>query len=134
MKIKTKLKQLQRIAPKHSRHGQLYRNAEATRRAYKRVNMWTLYVSDENEHMLRRHVFAKKRAMSPTEWHAWFAEHLDKIQREAILPALAVRTDLSKQWAVKQYIGWIGNAQYATRIAAARSARNPTKSQRGKNG
>ena len=134
MKLRTKLKQLQKIAPKHSRYGQLYRDATATKRAYKLVNMWTLYVSDDNEHMLRRHVFNKKRAMSPAEWHAWFAEHLDKIQREAILPALSVRTDLSKQWAVKQYLGWIGNAKYASRIATTRSTRNSTKPQRGKNG
>lgn len=134
MKLKTKLKQLQKIAPKHSRFGQLYKDAAATKRSYKRVNMWTLYVSDENEHMLRKHVFNKQRAMSPKEWHAWFTEHLDKIQREAILPALAVRTDLSKQWAVKQYLGWTGNAQYATRDTAARSTRNQTKPQRRKNG
>lgn len=125
---------LQRIAPHVSRYGQLYRDKSATKRAYKRVRMWTLYVSDENEHMMRPHVFQKRAAMTAKEWHSWFAIHLDKIQREAILPALSVRTDLSKPWAVMQYIGWTGDAKYASRITAARRTRHKTKSQRGKNG
>lgn len=124
MKIKTKLLQLQRVAPKHTQFGQLYREKSATQRSYKRVNVWTIFVSDDNEHMLRKHVFKKNHAMTPKEWHAWFSKHLDKIQRETILPALSVKTDLSKQWAVLRFIGWTGNAQYATRHTAARSKRH----------
>lgn len=135
MKIKTKLLQLQRVAPKHTKFGQLYRETSATKKRYKRVNMWTLYVSDENEHMLRKHVFeSKKKHRTPEEWHEWFGTHLDKIQLESILPALSVKTDLSKQWAVSRYIGWTGDAKYASRSTAIHSKRHKAKSSRSTHG
>jgi hypothetical protein len=129
-KLANKILLLRRIAPKASRYGQLYRDISQTRVRYKRVWFWTLYVSDENTHMVRKHLFKKDNAMSPKEWHAWFARNMDKIQRSAVLPGLAIRTDLSKQWAVARYIGWVGDAKHATRHTAARRTRNKTKSSR----
>lgn len=134
-KIKNRIAMLQRIAPKVSRYGQLYRDKKATQYAYKRVYMWTLYVSDENEHMMRKHIFESKRtARTPKEWHAWFTKHLDKIQRETILAGLSRHTDLSKPWAVAQYIGWTADAKHSSRITATRRKRHKAKSQRGAHG
>lgn len=134
MKISTKLVQLQRIAPKASRYGQLYRDSVDTTKAYKRVTLYTLFVSDDNEHMLRPHIFKKQEAMTPAQWYAWFQKHLEKIHREAILPALSVRTDLSKPWAVQSIIGWKGDAKYASRNPKARASRHSSQQSRRQDG
>lgn len=134
MKIKTKLQQLQRVAPKSSRYGQLYRDVAETRREFKRVKLWTLFVSDDGEHMLRPHVFQKKEAHDAKWWFDWFKRHLEKIHREAILPGLSIRTDLSKQWAVEQILGWTGDVKHISRNSASRSGRNQAKQKRRKNG
>lgn len=134
MKIKTKLQQLQKVAPKSSRYGQLYMATDETRTDFKRVKLWTLFVSDDGEHMLRLHVFEKKEAHPPKWWHEWFASHLEEIHREAILPGLSIRTDLSKQWAVEQILGWTGDAKYISGNSALRRGRHKAKQTRRKNG
>lgn len=134
MKLKTKLQQLQRVAPKASRYGQLYRDISETKREFKRVKLWTLFVSDDGEHMLRPHVFQKNEAHNAKWWYEWFKKHLEKIHREAILPGLSIRTDLSKQWAVEQILGWTGDVKRSIRNSAARRTRNKPKQKGRKNG
>lgn len=134
MKLKTKLQQLQRVAPKASRYGQLYRDISDTRRVFKRVKLWTLFVNDDGEHMLRPHVFQKNEAHDAKWWFDWFNRHLEKIHREAILPGLSIRTDLSKQWAVEQILGWTGDVKHASRNSKVRRTWNKPKSKRLKNG
>lgn len=135
MKLKVKLAQLQRIAPKHTKFGQLYSKREELTGYYKKVDLWTLFVSDDGDHMLRRHVFeSKKRRRNAREWHAWFAEHLGDIMRSAVLPGLARHTDLSKQWSVKQIMGWRANAVTKSRNPEIRTRRNKTTTKGVKNG
>lgn len=106
MKLKVKLAKLQVIAPHASEHGQLYKDVADTRKKYRKVTLYTLFVSDENTHLLRDHVFSKKRARSPADWARFFTSDLTDIHREAVLPGLALRT--SKQWSVKRILGWRG--------------------------
>lgn len=135
MKIKTKLQQLQRIAPKHTKWGQLYARRDELTGYYKKVDLWTLFVSDDGEHMLRRHVFeSKKRRRDARGWHEWFSEHLGDIMRSAVLPGLARHTDLSKQWSVKQIMGWRANAITKSKYSELRGRRNKTAKKRRKNG
>lgn len=134
MKLKTKIQQLQRVVPKSSRYGQLYSDIAETRQEFKRVKLWTLFVSDDGEHMLRPHVFQKKEAHGAKWWFEWFNDHLEKIHRDAILPGLSIRTDLSKQWAVEQILGWTGDVKHKARNSAARRTRNKPKQSRRKNG
>lgn len=130
MKIKTKIQQLRKVVPHASKYGQLYKDRKQTSMRFRRVTLWTLFISDDGEHMLRPHVFEKREPHSADWWHAWFSSHLREIHSEGILPGLAIRTDLSKQWGVKQILGWIGNAKYASRDSAVRSGRNKTQPKR----
>jgi hypothetical protein len=135
VKLKTKISQLQRIAPKHTKYGQLYARRQELTGYYKKVDLWTLFVSDEGDHMLRRHVFeSKKRRRDARGWHQWFSEHLGDIMRSAVLPGLARHTDLSKQWSVKQIMGWRANAVTKSKHPEIRSGRNKATKKRLANG
>src|SRR5689334_3301370 len=103
---------LKRAHPHVSEHGQLYREKSETRQSFTRVTLWTLFVSHENTHLLRDHVFSKGDSKTPAQWADWFANNLGDIHRNAILPGIAVRTN--KQWAVQRIIGWIGDAEHAS--------------------
>jgi hypothetical protein len=133
MKLKQKLESLRRVAPYSTRYGQLYRDKRETQLRYRRVTLWTLFVSDENEHMIRDHAFEKREAMTAREWHVWFSKHLEKIQRESVLPGIGIRTGL-KAWAVQQVIGWTGDAKHASRNPPLDRKRHKAKRQRRKNG
>jgi hypothetical protein len=134
-KIKSKIKQLQRIAPKHSRYGQLYAAKSETQGFYSKVRLWTLFVSDENEHMLRPHVFeSKKKRRNAREWHDWFSRHFGEVMRNGVLPGLSRHTDLSKQWSVKRILGWRADAKSKSNNPGLRRRRHKATKARRSNG
>jgi hypothetical protein len=132
MKLKDKIAKLRRAVPKHTASGQLYAKIIETRRLYTRVTLYTLFVSNENTHMLRDHVFNCIDPRTPKQWAEWFTEHLQDIHRQAVLPGIAVRTN--KQWAVQRIIGWVGNAKHSTRPPAVGRKRNKALKKGRKNG
>lgn len=132
MKLADKLKLLQRSAPKRTSYGQLYRNPADLKKRYTRVTLWTLFVSHENTHLLRDHVFNKKDPLSTAQWADWFAENLQDIHRNAILPGIAIRTN--KQWAVQRIIGWIGDAEHSSNPPSVGRKRHKAKRKGRKNG
>lgn len=132
MKLAIKLERLKRAAPNISPFGQLYRHQRETTRQYSRVTLWTLFVSHENTHLLRDHIFKKAEPRSPQKWAEWFSANLSDIHRNAILPGIAVRTN--KQWAVQRIIGWVGDAEHAIDNPKVGRTRNKTKRQGRKNG
>lgn len=132
MKLAEKIQRLQRAAPKVSPFGQLYAVKADTTGKFKRITLHTLFRSDENTHLLRPHVFTKKSAMTPQQWHAWFAEHLTDIHKNAVLPGLAVRT--SKSWAVEKILGWTADVKHKSRNPKVDSRRHKTKRKGGARG
>ena len=126
-RLRAIVERLRRSNPHIDKTGQMYSDKVQLERRYRRVVLYTLFLSDENTHMIRPHVFDKKRHMSGQEWASWFSEHLTKIHVGTILPALSARTG-GKAWSVQQIMGWVGNAKYATRPTAKRAKRNKTKS------
>lgn len=132
MKLAEKIERLQRAAPKVSKFGQLYAVKADTERKYKRIVLHTLFRSDENTHLLRPHVFTKKAAMTPQQWHAWLSEHLTDIHKNAVLPGLAVRT--SKSWAVERIIGWTADVKHKSRNPPVDRRRNQAKRKGGARG
>lgn len=125
MKLKDKLTRLQKATPKHSKYGQLYAKTEQTKLAYKRVTLYTIFISSENTHLIRPHVFQSKRHRTPKQWSEWFAANLADIHRNAVLPGLAVRTN--KQWAVERIIGWTADAKSSSRNTKMGRTRNKAK-------
>lgn len=132
MKLSLKLDRLKRAAPHRSDLGQLYRTERETKRRYKRITLHTLFISEENTHLLRDHEFTSATAKSPSEWNAYLGEKLADIHRNSILPGLAVRT--GKAWSVQRIIGWVGNAVHKTRNSRVARGRGKAKSRRRKNG
>lgn len=133
MKLRDKLDRLRRAVPKGpTKYGQLYAVASETKQRYKQVTLHTLFISEENTHLLRPHVFKKDEAMTPAQWHDWFSQKLEEIHKTAVLPGIAIRTN--KSWAVERILGWTGNVKHKSDSSAARSKRNQTKRQRRKNG
>lgn len=128
MKLSERLDRLKRAAPKHTRYGQMYAKPEHTKRAFKRVTLYTLFLSAENTHILRPHVFQAKKYRTPAQWSTWFSANLEHIHRNAVLPGLAVRTN--KQWAVERIIGWTGDAKSSVGVAKVDRPRNKAKRQR----
>jgi hypothetical protein len=130
MKLKEEIERLRRIAPlTDKRTGQLYakavRGTDPRRASYKKITLYTLFVSDEKDMMIRPHIFKKKEPKTPAGWRAWLADNVDTIMTRDVLGGLArVTGDLSKQWAVVEYIGWIGDAKYKSDDSAARRGRN----------
>lgn len=121
------LKQLQRVAPHRSAHGQLYSKTSETKGAWSRIRFWTVFVSDDGDWLLRDHLFAKKsRALTAAEWQKWLQVNLDAITEQHILPGLAVRTGLQKQWSVYHYIGWRPDAFNVANANTKNRARNNT--------
>ena len=133
MKLKDKLDRIRAALPKGpTRHGQLYAVATDTKRRYKQVTLYTLFISEENTHLLRPHIFKKEDAMTPAQWHDWFSDKLEEIHKTAVLPGIAIRTN--KSWAVERILGWSGNAKHESDTPATRSKGNQTKRPRRKNG
>jgi hypothetical protein len=134
MKLKTKLDRIRKLYPKGpTANGQIFSGRFLPTARFKKVTLYTLFVSDENTHLLRPHVFETHRGRTATQWSAWFAAKLTDIHIASVLPGLGIRTD--KSWSVKRILGWsAGNAQH--RIDSPRVARkgHKTKSSRGKNG
>jgi len=111
MKLKSKIAQIQRRAPKVSEYGQLYNSEKATQRTYSKVTLYCIFRSNANTLTLREHVFEKKyRSITAEEWSAFFARDLEKIHRGAIIPGLNIRT--GKEWGVDRIIGWIGDVKH----------------------
>jgi hypothetical protein len=136
MKLRDKLDRIRKLYPKGpTSNGQLYsgslREAESGR--WKKVTLYTLFISDENTHLLRPHVFDSQRARSASQWSAWFAKNLRDIHVKAVLPGIGVRTN--KSWAVKQILGWAPlHAKHKSNHSRVAKQRNKTKSQRKQNG
>jgi len=128
--IATKIKQLKKLAPKKSKHGQLYRLKGDTQGAWNKVRLWTLFVSDLGRFTFRPHIFVKDTKRTAEQWDAWFKKHLDKIMRNAVLPGIATRNG-GEFYAVWKYAGWTReDAIYNTRAAAPHKRRHKTKPQR----
>lgn len=127
MKLSDKLDMLRAAVPKGpTRFGQLYAVASETRRKYRRVTLHTLFISEENTHLLRPHVFRKESALTPAQWSDWFGANLTRIHKDFVLPGIAIRT--SKSWAVERIIGWSGgNVEYKSNPSAIRGKRNKAK-------
>ena len=133
MKLSLKLDKLRASAPNGpTRYGQLYAAKSETKWSYSQITLHTLFVSEENSHLIRPHVFKKERPMTAAEWHAWLAKNLEHIHKTAVLPGLAIRT--SKSWAVQRIIGWTGDVKHKFNAAAMAPKRHPAKRQRRKNG
>lgn len=132
MKLKQELDNIRRIYPRHSRYGQMLPSG-SKRKAWKKVTLYTIFVSDENTHLIRPHVFEKSRPLTPADWHAWFSANLTQIHSTGILPGLNIRT--GKFWSVQRIIGWAADdAQHKTRNPAVGRARHKTAKGRRKNG
>lgn len=132
MKLKEKIARLQRAAPNISKFGQLYQSKAETTGAYKRITLHTLFKSDEGTHLLRPHVFNKKTPMNAAQWHAWLAENLTAIHKDAVLPGIAIRT--SKSWAVERILGWTADVKHKPRNPPVDRRRNKAKRKRSKGG
>lgn len=130
MKLSTKIERLRKQHPKISALGLMYDGKlPAKNQQWRKIRLYTLFVSNYNTHMIRDHIFeSKKKPRNTQEWHAWLAEHLTQIQAGnekksgAILSGLELRT--GKQWSVLQIIGWVPNAKYSSRTAAVSRGRN----------
>lgn len=125
-KLSRKLERLKRIAPKGpTSFGQFYAVIADTRKSYKKITLYTMFRSDENDVMIRDHIFDRKRseAKTPQEWSQWFAKNvplddlnptrdlmprLTVIQKRAILPGLRTKTGILS-WRVERILGWIGS-------------------------
>lgn len=126
MKLKTKVEQLQRAAPKRSRYGQLYRDSAQLKKRHSKATLFTLFLSEDNTHLLRPHVFKKSEPMTAAGWHEWFSDHLKEIQEKFVLPGLGIRT--GKAWGVQKIIGWIGgDVKHQFDDSALSTRRNKTK-------
>ena len=143
MKLKEKLHLLKRAAPKCDATGMLYRVRADLKGSWSRVTFHTLFVSSENTHLMRAHVFDSSMARDKAEWAAWFAamvpvaddqpegsqeNRLYHIHRKHVLPGIALRT--GKQWAVAALIGWIPDAKYKPDVAKVSKQRHKAKSSR----
>lgn len=125
-KIARKLERLQRIAPKGpTRFGQFYAVIADTRRAFKKITLYTFFRSDDGDVMLRNHIFERKwrEPKTPQEWSEWFAKlvpldelnptrdllpRLTMIHKRAIIPGLIKKTGILS-WRVERILGWIGS-------------------------
>lgn len=126
MKVREKLEQIRRLAPKGpNEFGQIYAAKEDLNRAYDRITFWTIFKSDENTHLVRPHVFVSKRPRSPAEWYDWLARNLDDIQRTDVLNGLNNRT--GKQYFIFRKLGWIGHARKFANTAAVGRKWRPSK-------
>jgi len=132
MKLKDKLDLLRTATPNCSRFGQLHKDKSETLGAWKRVNFHTLFISSENTHLIRSHVFQSDHKRTAEEWAAWFGEHLSRIHSQSVLPGLALRT--GKQWSVEQLLGWVPDVKHKSTSAAVGSRRNKAQSKGRKNG
>lgn len=111
MKLRDHLALLKKIAPKHTKHGQLYSNKKQTRGRITHVVLYTIFVSENGNFLLRPHVFSKKRPLSGAEWAAWFKSNLHAIQKSTILPAIERRTGGQEFWSVWRIVGWVAGAE-----------------------
>jgi hypothetical protein len=142
MKLREEIQRLRRIAPlADKRTGQLYsrggRGLDPRKAAYKKITLYTLFTSDEGDMMTRGHIFQKREPLTPNQWAQWFKHParddpsmstVDYIMKNDVLGGLSrVTGDLSKQWAVVEYIGWIGDAKYKPDDSAPRRRRNPAR-------
>lgn len=130
MKVADRLRMIRKLAPKGpSPFGQIYAAKADTQRRYQRVTLWTIFESEEGTHLVRPHVFVKDEGRTPQEWHAWFAEHVDKIQRDSVLPGINDRTGMT--YFIFKRLGWIGHAGKFANTAAVGRKWRPSK-QKGK--
>lgn len=133
MRLRDKLDRIRKQYPKGpTPYGQIYSGKLEPKRRFKRVTLYTLFVSDEGTHLLRPHVFQSERVRTSQGWAQWFTDHLTDIHIKAVLPGIGIRT--SKSWAVKQILGWAAYAKHGTRNSRVVKQRNKAKPQRVKNG
>jgi len=133
MKLKSKLDNIRKMYPKGPTvYGEIYAGKRDDKKRFKRVTLYTLFVSDENTHLLRPHVFETQGTRNAKMWAAWFAAKLQDIHEQAVLPGIGVRTN--KSWAVKQILGWAAHVKHKSNSARMDRKGHKTKSQRVKNG
>lgn len=111
MKIRDQLAQLKKIAPNHTRFGELYRYKKDTKGATTHVVLYTLFVSDAGNWLLRPHVFKKKDPRTAEQWAAFFKSELHEVQKRYILPAINTRTGGQEFWSVYRIVGWMRGAK-----------------------
>lgn len=100
------LDMLRAVAPKRSKHAQLYANLEQTRRVWARVRMHTLQKSDDGSLRLHAAVFNKSAGKTASEWGAWFRANFRDIYTKNILPYY--ETTGGTSWQVLKILGWTG--------------------------
>lgn len=132
MRLRDKLDRIRKQYPKGpTANGQIYKGIRPAK-SFKRVTLYTLFVSDEGTHLLRPHIFESQRSRNAEAWARWFAGHLRDIHIKAVLPGIGIRT--SKSWAVKQILGWSANVKHAANNSRVAKRRHKTKSSRKQNG
>src|SRR5262245_19074027 len=92
MKLSDKLDRIRKASPNRSAFGQLYKTEGETRKRFKRVTLYTLFLSDEATHLMRNHVFDSNESRTAEQWSDWFGENLRRIHESGVLPGLALRT------------------------------------------
>lgn len=121
--LRLAIERLKRSVPKRTKYGQLYARVEQTKKRYKRVSLFALFVSDDGHKLFRRHIFESKRdARDPAEWHAWFSKHLEKVHKEGVLPGMLNRTGGRDFWAVKRLVGYVADYRSSPRTRGKKSA------------
>lgn len=132
LKLKEQLDNIRRIYPRRNRYGQLTPDRSG-KTAWSQTTLFTLFVSDENTHLIRPHLFKKRKPMTALQWADWFSHNLREVYVNGILPGIGIRT--GKQWVVQRVIGWAAkNAESITRNSGLAKRRNKTAKTRRKNG
>lgn len=132
MKLKEQLNNIKRVYPRRNRYGQLTPDRTG-KKEWKRVTLFTLFVSTDNTHMIRPHAFKKHVAMTAREWANWFSNNLREVYVNGILPGIGIRT--GKQWVVQRVIGWAAqDAESIIRDSAVAGRRHKAKKKGRKNG
>jgi hypothetical protein len=132
MKLKEQLDNIRRVYPRRNRYGQLTPDRSGSK-AWKRVTLFTLFVSGENTHLIRPHAFTKNRPMNAWQWAHWFSTNLREVYENGILPGIGIRT--GKQWVVQRVIGWAAkDVESIIRNPKVAHRRNKAKKARRKNG
>lgn len=123
--ISESLARIKRVVPYRSRYGQLYKRAEEKSKKFRKVILYSIFVSHKNDYLLRPHEFASNHFRGAKQWHDFFERNLTDIYNNAILPGIALRT--GKHWSVYRIIGWSGNVSApSSNAATARKRGHPT--------
>lgn len=122
--IGDRIDSIRRLYPRGpNRYGQLYRTQVNARRMFRKVTLYTLFVSEDSSYLIRDHLFeSKKQKRSPQQWSEWFGRNLTEIHQKGVLPGMSLRTG-GKAWSVLKIIGWVGDARTSSTIPKRRRTR-----------